>query len=362
MSLKIAHLAKPWLAIPPQKYGAIERMIYYLVGEQKKSHQLTVFAPGSSSLSSQVTLISLFSEAQGDKGLDRNTELAQAVHAVMHAEKAGIDVLHVHSVAPFLGVAPFIHLPSVFTFYSVPTSADRILSELAGGNTFFTFLSKKHRDLFPWIKGGEVVYLGVKTEEFPFSAQHKDYLAFVGSIADRKGILEAMEISKRVGVPLKIAARVRVEDREFYQKCFLKAQRDSPGIEFMGEVSEDERNTLLKYARAMLFPIKWEEPFGYVLIESLAVGTPVIAFNRGSVPEIIADGKTGYIVENVGQAIKACGRIDSIDRFACRRSVVERFSIERSVAAYEEIYKKVLFSKSVDKRSIAEAVFSKTNG
>lgn len=341
--MKIVHLSKPCLPVPSPAYGAIEKMLAELIEAQKLKNDTYLFAPGGSLSEEKIKLISLYPEGQGDRGLDRNIELAQAVHCAIRSQELGIDIIHAHSVDPFLGLTPFVKIPSIFTFYSNPTPAGKIITELVQRNTTFTFLSQSHRKSFPWIKNAEVIYFGVNVENFPFEEKKEGYLAFVGSIADKKGILEAIEIAKRVKMKLKVAAKIRNEDNVFYEKE-VRPLLKSPNIEYLGEVDNDARNQLLKRAKAMLFPIKWEEPFGMVMIESMVVGTPVIAFNRGSVPEVVEDGRSGFIVENIDQAVNAVGKLGYINPLFCRKHVEEKFNIKETGEKFNSLYSKVLNS------------------
>ncbi|MBM3209083.1 glycosyltransferase family 4 protein [Candidatus Shapirobacteria bacterium] len=340
--MKIAHVLKPWLPVPSLAYGAIEKMLAELIAEQSKVDNILLFAVGGSISSERVKLISLYPEGQGDKGLDRNTELAQAVHCALKLQSKDAKIIHAHSIDPFLGLAPFLKIPSIFTFYSNPTPAVKILSELAGNHTHFTFLSKSHRKSFPWIKEAGVIHFGLDPNHFPFSEKKKDYLAFVGTIADKKGIIEAIEIARRAKMRLKIAAKIRSEDKEFYENHAKKVIEDSNHVDFLGELNNSARNNLLKNARAMLFPIKWEEPLGLVMLESLVVGTPVIAFNRGSVPEIIEDGKTGFIVENIDLAVRTVERVDHLKPVDCRSSIASKFHIANTAVEFKKLYQRVL--------------------
>lgn len=340
----MAHLSKPWLPVPSPSYGAIEKMVASLIISQQINSQdeILLFAPGGSVSSQNIKLIPFFSEGQGDKGLDRNTELAQATHCAIESIKQSVDLIHAHSVDPFLSITPFINLPSVFTFYSNPTPAGKQLSRMAAPHTIFTFLTHSHRKSFPWIKNGKVIYFGVNINDFPFSEKKNDYLAFVGSIVDKKGILEAIEIANKTKMKLKIAAKIKKEDTEFFETEVEIKIKKSSNIEYLGELNNEDRNSLLKGAKALLFPIKWEEPFGMVMIESMAVGTPVVAFNRGSVPEVVEDGKTGFIVENVPQAVRAIHKLDKIIPKNCRKLVSEKFDIDQTAKGFKDLYQSVL--------------------
>lgn len=341
--MKISHLSKPWLPVPSLSYGAIEKMIAELIEVQVASGDtIHLYAPGNSVNKAKIDLISLYKQSQGDRGLDRNTELAQAMHCLLKSRDLNTDIIHAHSVDPFLALAPFTNIPSIFTFYSNPTPAGEVLSRLASDHTNYTFLSESHRKSFPWIKKGDVIYFGINANNFPFSSKKQDYLAFVGSISDKKGIREAIEISRLSNMKLKIAAKVRSEDTNFYENTIRDLIKSSVGVEYLGEVDNQTRNELLKNATAMLFPIKWEEPFGMVMIESLVVGTPVIAFNRGSVPEVVENNKTGFIVDNVSQAVKSVKCVKEINPVDCRESVENKFNIKSTESNFKKLYERIL--------------------
>jgi glycosyltransferase involved in cell wall biosynthesis len=340
--MKLAHLAKPWLPVPSRGYGAIEKFLSFLIDEQEGIGDILLFAPGDSKPPPHARLLSLYTEGQGDKNLDRNTELAQAVHCAVTCDRLGVDLIHAHSVDPFLGLTPFLNCASIFTYYSNPTPAGKILSQLAPESVIFTFLSNSHRKSFGWIERAEVVYPGVNIDKFPFNSKKGLYLAFVGSIADKKGILEAIEISKRSHIPLKIAAKVRKEDQEFYEAVVKNIIATSNHVEFLGEVEDIARNNLLKSAFGLLFPIKWDEPFGLTMIESMAVGTPVIAFDYGSVSEVICNGETGFVVKTVDDAVEAVKNLYKINPLNCRAWVAEKFSSKKMAAAFMSIYEQIL--------------------
>lgn len=339
--MNIAIISKPWTQIPPQKYGGIERVVTNLVEELSKKHQVSLFAPGNSKPNPKVHLYSLFKHAMGDKGLDRSVEQAQATHALMELQTMkDIDIIHAHGVDPLLGAAPFINKPIIFSFHSVPNQSIRILSELVQEYVHFTFVSKAHRQSYSWIKKADVVYNGLTAKNFPFQKKKKDYLAFVGPIRPEKGIKEAIQVSITTKTPLYIAGRVRPELSDYFEHEIKPLISSNPFIKFLGEINESQRNTMLKHAKAFLFPISWVEPFSMSLLESLAVGTPVIAFNKGSVPEVIINGNNGFIVDNVSEMAKAVQNIGKIDPVNCQLTIEERFSTENMTKGYLSLYNK----------------------
>jgi glycosyltransferase involved in cell wall biosynthesis len=176
----------------------------------------------------------------------------------------------------------------------------------------------------------------------PFTSQPKgDYLAFLGRISPEKRPDRAIEIAARVGMKLKIAAKVDKADEEYWRKTISPMIAAHPGVEFIGEINEAQKGDFLGNARALLFPIDWPEPFGLVMIEAMACGTPVIAFRNGSVPEVVDDGVTGFIVDDVREAAAAARRIDRLDRAEVRATFEQRFSVERMAEDYLAIYRRL---------------------
>jgi glycosyltransferase involved in cell wall biosynthesis len=174
-------------------------------------------------------------------------------------------------------------------------------------------------------------------ERYPYSANGGNYLAFLGRISPEKGLDAAIAVARRVGIPLRVAAKVDPADRAYFERQIRPLLKD-PLVEFIGEIGDAEKPTFLGSAMALLFPINWPEPFGLVMVEAMACGTPVIAHSGGSVSEVIASGRTGFVVNTVDEIVEAVKRVDLIDRAECRQWVEQRFSVERMVDGYEEVY------------------------
>jgi glycosyltransferase involved in cell wall biosynthesis len=189
----------------------------------------------------------------------------------------------------------------------------------------------------PW---AATVYHGVPIERYAYAAEDRGYLAFLGRIAPEKQPDLAIEIARRVGMPLKIAAKVDAVDREYFERT-VEPLLDDPLVEFLGEIGDDQKSAFLGGARALLFPIDWPEPFGLVMIEAMACGTPIVARPCGSVPEIVIDGRTGLLGSSLMELTDAVKRIDTIDRATCRRHVEERFSVGRMAKDYEAVYRRL---------------------
>jgi glycosyltransferase involved in cell wall biosynthesis len=198
-------------------------------------------------------------------------------------------------------------------------------------------ISDAQRDPLPWVNWQGTVYHGMPKDHLLPGNGDGGYLAFLGRISPEKGVDEAIKIAKLSGVPLKIAAKVDREDREYFT-TLIKPQLDHPLIEFLGEIGYPDKNDFLGNAAALLFPINWPEPFGIVMMEAMACGTPVIAYPRGSVPEIIADGINGALVQNASEAAHAVRNIAVIDRTRCREEFEKRFTARRMADDYLAIY------------------------
>ena len=184
------------------------------------------------------------------------------------------------------------------------------------------------------------VYHGLRLDSYAYSPRGGDYLAFLGRISPEKRPDLAIALAKQTGIPLRIAAKVDPVDRAYFTRE-IEPLLDHPLIEYIGEIGEEDKAAFLGGARALVFPIDWPEPFGLVMIEALACGTPVIARRRGSVPEVIRHGRTGFIVESMADMVRAVRRLDRIDRAECRREAEDRFSVERMADGYEVLYRRL---------------------
>src|SRR3990167_2822876 len=205
----------------------------------------------------------------------------------------------------------------------------------------YVFISKNQKDPLKFFPNSTIIYNGIDVKRLPFKNEPGDYLLFLGRITDFKGILEAIQIAKLANKKLVIAAKVDPTDEDFYNRK-VKPLIDGVKIVYVGEVDFNQKIEYLKNALCLLFPIKWDEPFGLVLIEAMACGTPVVAFDRGSVSEIVEDKVTGFLGTNFYQAARAISKIGQIDRAKCRERVEKHFSQERMLNAYGQLYKKLL--------------------
>jgi glycosyltransferase involved in cell wall biosynthesis len=211
-------------------------------------------------------------------------------------------------------------------------------------------ISNAQRQPLSWVNWQETIYHGVPKDLFTFQPKQGDYLAFLGRVSPEKRVDRAIEIAKRVSMPLKIAAKVDRADRRYFKREIepLLAESDA---EWVGEISDQQKNEFLGNAYALLFPIDWPEPFGLVMIEAMACGTPIIAYQCGSVPEVMEDGVTGFIVRNQDDATQAVNSIRNLDRSRCREVFERRFTADRMASDYVDVYKQLIDSDVVRTRT-----------
>jgi glycosyltransferase involved in cell wall biosynthesis len=340
--MRIAQIAPLYESVPPKLYGGTERVVAHLSDALvKRGHEVVLFASGDSR-----TRAELVPCRQIALRLDNELSWDIPAHLSMLAEVSArahsFDILHFH--------LDCFHLP----FFSNMTS--RTLTTLHGRQDIMDLrrlhrhypgyplvsISDSQRRALPHLRWIRTVHHGYPKSQYKFSPAPKgDYLAFLGRVSPEKGIDRAIAIAAKAGVPLRVAAKIDGADRDYFDAAIAPLFK-GPGVEFIGEINESQKSEFLGNACALLFPISWPEPFGLVMIEAMACGTPVIAFNHGSVPEVVIDGVSGFVVDTIEQAVAAVGRIPEIDRRAVRAAFEERFSVDVMVANYEAAYGAVL--------------------
>lgn len=335
--MRVGLLSPVWFPVPPTGYGGIEWVVALLAdGLVDAGHDVTLFASGDSR--TKARLVSVFDEAPSEKiGLT----LPELHHALACYERAGeFDVLNDHSGLPAAALGGAVATPVVHTVHGpLDGDAGPIYEQIArvAPNVGLISLSLNQRrpkpDL-PWVANcPNALDLGA----YPVDPHRGDYLLFLGRLSEDKGAHRAIEVAKQAELPLKIAGKMREPLEKEYFETHVRPNLGW-GIEYLGEVSHEEKIDLLQHARVTLFPIAWEEPFGLVMIESMACGTPVVATRRGAVPEVIDHGRSGLIVSGPDEMVAAIGDADELDPLECRRYVEERFSAERMVADYVAAY------------------------
>ncbi len=343
--MKIALLAPFEERVPPRKYGGTENVVYVLAEElHKMGHDVTVFASGDSTLSARVIPIVPTAIGSGLPKRIREAKTYQAlVKVLQYLEKEKFDILHNHIGWQALNFKDMFKLPFLSTIH-LPLGAKEwnIEHEMFKefGDTPLVSISDDQRTPLPDLNYIETVYHGMQVERFPFIKRAGHYLAFLGRLSPVKGPLEAIHIAKKTGHKLMIGAKINDFERDFYEKE-IKPHIDGEQIVYLGELNFKDKLNLLKNAKALLSPIKWSEPFGLVNTEAMACGTPVIGSNIGSLPELIVDGKTGFICDTVDEMCKRVHQLDSINRAACREHIEENFSSERMAQQYLRLYRKL---------------------
>jgi glycosyltransferase involved in cell wall biosynthesis len=327
--------------VPPPRYGGIEWIVSLLAdGLVGRGHDVTLFASGDSQ--TKAKLASVYTVAPSEFIGLSSYELHHVLSCYERADE--FDVINDHSGALGAVVSAAVSTPVVHTVHGpLDRRAGELYQQVArlAPRVGFISLSMNQRapqpDL-PWVAN---CHNALDLDAYPVHPHRGDYLLFIGRMSPDKGCHRAVEVAQAVGLPLKIAGKMQERLEEEYFDAGVRPHL-GPEIEFLGEVSHAEKVDLLQNARVTLFPIKWQEPFGLVMIESMACGTPVIATRWGAVPEVIVDGKTGIIVDEHMEMVEAIERADAIDPLACRRYVEEEFSAQRMVRDYENAYEKVI--------------------
>ena len=337
--LKIAIIAPPWFPVPPPGYGGIEMIVSLLTeGLWQRGHDVTLFASGNSI--TQARLISTFAEAP-HKRMKENIHLENIHSLAAYEHAAEFDIIHDHNGfnSRLLGalVRKLINKPVIATLHG-PADKHSVdfLSSVASG-LMFVAISESQRVSYEGFDFLATIPNAIRTSDYPFSNTGGDYLLFVGRMNKEKGAHIAASTAKRLGRKLIMVGKCS-EDHE--KKYFNEQVRPSmgKGAEYYGEVDQLTKLELYKNAECVLFPIQWPEPFGLVMIESMACGTPVIALRNGSAPEVIRHGVTGYIVDSEDEMIEAVGKIDRINRAACRKIVAQEYDEEIFINRYEQAY------------------------
>jgi glycosyltransferase involved in cell wall biosynthesis len=338
--MKIAQIAPLAESCPPRLYGGTERIVSYLTEELvRQGHEVTLFASGDSRTQAELAVCC-------DVALRLNPAVHDPLlyHVMMMEEvrrRAGeFDVLHFH--------VDFLHylLGAAFADGILTTLHGRLdLPDLTRFYDAFPHyplvsVSDDQRRPMPSVNWAGTVHHGLPKDLLPFTARPKgDYLAFLGRISPEKRPDRAIEIAARAGLKLKIAAKVDKADQAYWDEVIAPMVAARPNVEFIGEINEHQKADFLGDARALLFPIDWPEPFGLVMIEAMACGTPVIAFANGSVPEVIDDGVTGFIVNGIDEAAAAVRSVEKLDRAEVRATFEQRFTAERMALDYLAIYR-----------------------
>lgn len=342
--MKIAQVAPLHEAVPPKLYGGTERVVHYLTEALiELGHQVTLFASGDS-----VTKANLISHV--DTALRLNPScvdpiahhIAQLQDVVERADE--FDIIHFHTDYIHFPISETISTPHVTTLHGRLDIPDLQYLYSKFPHQPVISISNDQRKPLPQANFVGTVYHGLPGQLLKPGKGEGGYLAFLGRISPEKGLPQAIEVAKKAGLPLKIAAKIDKADRDYYE-AEVKHLLDHPLIEYIGEINEAQKTEFLGNALALMFTINWCEPFGMVMIESMACGTPVIAYPCGSVPEVIDNGKSGFIVHSVDEAVEAVRNIQQTDRALVRSTFEERFLAERMALDYVALFEKLVQQK-----------------
>jgi glycosyltransferase involved in cell wall biosynthesis len=343
--MRIAQLAPLWERVPPPAYGGIELVVGLLTDELvARGHEVTLFASGDS-----ITDAKLDAVCPRALRLDpdiRDYGVYDMLNTASLYERADeFDIIHAHTGCAALSHAKFCKTPTVHTLHGIFTRDNAKMFSFAKDQPYIS-ISDAQRDPSLDLNCVATVYNSIRVSDHKFFSQPDKpaYLAFLGRMSPEKGPQHAIEIAKRVGIPLRMAGKVDPVDEQFFQEQ-VAPHIDGDFIKFQGEANHHQKNDLMGRAVATLFPITWREPFGLVMIESMAAGTPVIGINMGSVAEVITNDVSGFVCANVDECVAAVAKINSISRQGCRDYVSRKFGVTAMTDGYEAVYRDVLASR-----------------
>lgn len=351
--MKIAQVAPLYESVPPRTYGGTERIVSYLTEELvAQGHEVTLFASGDS-----VTAAQLIAARKRALRLD-NVFDPIAHHYVMLEEvferASRFDIIHFHTDYLHFPLARRHSVAHVTTLHGRLDLADLMPVYKKFSEMPVVSISNAQRKPLPRANWQETVYHGLPVRLYDCGDEPGEYLAFLGRISPEKRLDRAIEIAARFGMRLRIAAKADVADRNYMEEV-IRPMLSNSSAEFVGEIGDEDKKQFLANAYALLFPIDWPEPFGLVIIEAMACGTPIIAFRCGSVPELVEEGVTGYIVDDIEGALQALRKIPAFDRQRCRRVFEERFTASRMAQDYLNVYRRVMKASADHNARIALA-------
>jgi glycosyltransferase involved in cell wall biosynthesis len=345
--MRIAQVAPLIESVPPKQYGGTERIVSYLTEQLVRAgHDVTLFASGDSITNARLI-------ASCERSLRKNERCKDPVarevllvdHVIEHVDE--LDLIHFHTGYLHFPVCRYLAVPHVTTLHGRLDIPDLVPVFARFRNEPLISISNAQRHPLPWANWRATIYHGLPKDLFAFQPNQGNYLAFLGRISPEKRVDRAIEIAKRASMPLKIAAKVDRVDRRYFKRN-IEPLLSQSHVEWIGEISDQAKNEFLGNAYALLFPIDWPEPFGLVMIEAMACGTPVIAYDRGSVPEVMEHGVTGWIVNNLDEAVEAVSSVANLSRARCRKVFERRFTVNRMASDYVNVYKDMISRRKRD--------------
>ncbi len=349
--MKIGLIAPIWYPIPPVGYGGIELIVSLLADQLvDDGHDVTLFASGVSK--TKAKLVSSFEIAPSEQIGQVYPDLVHVVEAYLHAGEFDIINDHSGSIGPSLGA--FSDTPVLHTLHGPATKESKRLYELLSPKIYFNSISDYQRTCFGDINIISTIYNAIDLGQYSYSDKKGDYLLFVGRMSPEKGAHLAVEVANRLNEKLVLVTKmVEPPEIEYFEKQVKPLIGDNTKV--LGQIDVPTKVELYKNAKCTLFPIEWPEPFGLVMIESMATGTPVIAFENGAVTEVMNNGENGFIVHSIEQMIEKVPFVHEIEPSECRRYVEDKFSVNTMVGAYEKTYEKIIDHKA-QKKIIRKAV------
>ena len=334
--MKIAILSPIAWRTPPTEYGPWELVASNITeGLVKKGLDVTLFASGNSITSAKLESAC---ELPYEEDRESDSKVLECLHISHLMEQAeSFDIIHNHFDFLPLSYSKLIKTPIITTIHGF--SSPKIIPVYKKYNASSTYISISDSDRHPELNYLRTIYHGIDSSKFEFQETKEDYLLFYGRIHPEKGTTEAIEIAKRCGYPIKIAGLIQ---NQYYYSRDIAPQLDGTNVTYLGNVGREEGNRLLGGAKALLHPITFEEPFGLSVAEAMMCGTPVIAFARGSMPELLKEGVSGYLVHSVSEAVEAVGKLEAIIPEKCRAHAVANFGLDKMIASYVQAYQKVL--------------------
>lgn len=350
--MRIAQIAPPFESIPPSRYGGTERVVSLLTEDLvRRGYDVTLFASGDSTTAAR--LVPTVDSALWRQGKVRDPLVYWSItlgEAYRRAARGEFDIVHSHLDFIAFPCASIVETPTVTTLHGRLDLSDLPRLYARFSEQPVVSISDNQRLPLPEANWVATVYNGVDTERLRFNPRAGSYLAWIGRISPEKGLADAIRIARQAGLPLKVAARLPLKNHDApdvradwaYYRDVVKPLFREPDIEYVGEVGDDDKSGFLGNALALLNPIDWPEPFGLVMAEALACGTPVIARRRGSVPEVVNHGVTGMIGETDEELAYLCNWVGTLDRAACRAEAERRFSVRAMVDGYEAVYRRLV--------------------
>jgi glycosyltransferase involved in cell wall biosynthesis len=338
--MRIAVIAPPWYAVPPSGYGGIEWVVALLAdGLTDRGHDVTLFAPPGSKTSAR--LVSPLGEQPPPDSI--GNPWYEASHAMSaYEESERFDILHDHTGPVGVSIGALIEAPIVHTLHGPFTSQTLLLYSRIARHLWFVAISESQRSMGPPdLRWAGVVHNGIPMDNYPYREDKEDFLFFLGRADEEKAPHLAVEAAGRAGRRLVMCVTTKNErERRYWAEQVEPLLSDD--VEVHGECDQRQKADLLARAAALLFPIQWPEPFGLVMTEAMACGTPVVAWRNGSVPEVVDDGVTGFVVGSMDEMVRAIDRVGDLEGRTLRARVEERFSAEAMVAGYERAYERIL--------------------